>query len=307
MSLSRHREVIRAGAFGEPLLPDYLTGTERVRYQAAGEARLRGGGDLLALGRAEDTSRHVLAVLQPLEAGEVVRVQWLITGARAPRWVTAPTTEHADIPELWRSGDPMLCATCRVAVSSRLGKRRARSVFGRVWASLRGMNTTRVRMVRRWWIPSVAVVGRLHARVIPRGRWPIVVTSSELAGLLGFAAGAVSLPGVEGDGSRTLPTPPAMPSKGLPIARSNYPGTGNDVTLSEDDSGRGQTESRNAGPAQPGGGEQEAAERGCQLRARGIRGDDGQSEGPSARTCQMRAGPTDTSAVVRSAAAPACR
>ena len=77
--------MIRAGVFGEPLLPDYLTGTERVRYQAAGEARLRGGGDLLALGRAEDTSRHVLAVLQPLEAGEVVRVQWLITGARAPR------------------------------------------------------------------------------------------------------------------------------------------------------------------------------------------------------------------------------
>lgn len=213
-------------------LPDYLTTGERVRYQAAGEARLRGGGDLLALGRAEDTSRHVLAVLQPLEAGEVVRVQWLITGARAPRWVTAPTTEHADIPELWRSGDPALNAVCRVVVSSRFGTHRARAIFGRVWASLRGMNTPRTRVTRRWWIPRVAVVGRLHARVIPRGRWPIVVTSSELAGLLGFAAGAVSLPGVEGGVSRTLPTPPAMSSQGLPIARSNYPGTGNDVTLS---------------------------------------------------------------------------
>lgn len=47
-------------------LPDYLATGERERYQAAGEARLRGGGDLLALGRAEDTSRHVLAALQPL-------------------------------------------------------------------------------------------------------------------------------------------------------------------------------------------------------------------------------------------------
>ncbi len=216
-------------------LPDYLTGTERMRYQAAGEARLRGGGDLLAVGRAEDTSRHVLAVLQPLEAGEVVRVQWVITGARAPRWITAPTTEHADMPELWRSDDPMLSATCRVAVASRFGKRRARSVFGRVWASLRGMNTPRVRMVRAWWIPRLAVVGRLHARVIPRGRWPIVATSSELAGLLGFAAGAMTLPGVAGGVSRTLPTPPSMPTSGLAIAASNYPGTHNNIVLSVGD------------------------------------------------------------------------
>lgn len=216
-------------------LPDYLTGSERVRYQAAGEARLRGSGDLLALGRAEDTSRHVLAALQPLQAGEVVRVQWVITGARAPRWITAPTTEQTDMPKLWRSDDPMLCAACRVAVSSRFGKRRARSVFGRVWASLRGMNTPRVRMVRRWWVPRLAVVGRLYARVVPRGRWPIVLTSSELAGLLGFAAGAMSLPGVAGGVSRTLPTPPSMPTKGLPIAASNYPGTSNEVRLSTAD------------------------------------------------------------------------
>jgi hypothetical protein len=33
----------------------------------------RGGSDLLAVERAEDTRRHVLAALQPLEAGEVVR------------------------------------------------------------------------------------------------------------------------------------------------------------------------------------------------------------------------------------------
>jgi len=213
-------------------LPDYLTTGKRERYLAAGEARLRGGGDLLALGRAEDTSRHVLAVLQPLEAGEVVRVQWIITGAKAPRWITAPTTAETDMPEMWRTDDPMLSATCRVAVASRFGRRRARSVFGRVWASLRGMNTPRTRMARRWWMPHLAVVGRLRARVIPRGRWPIVATSSELAGLLGFAAGAMTLPGVAGGVSRTLPTPPSMPSRGLTIAASNYPGTHTDIRLS---------------------------------------------------------------------------
>jgi energy-coupling factor transporter ATP-binding protein EcfA2 len=216
-------------------LPDYLTGSKSECYQAAGEARLWGGGDLLALSRAEDTSRRVLAVLQPLEAGEVVRVQWVITGARAPRWVTAPATDNADLPAMWTSNDPMLSAVCRVAASSRFGRRRARTVFGRVWASLRGMNTPRVRMARRWWIPRIAVVGRIYARVIPRGRWPIVLTSSELAGLLGFAAGSTALPGVDGGVSRALPTPPAMASKGLPVARSNYPGVTGDVTLSVPD------------------------------------------------------------------------
>jgi hypothetical protein len=119
-------------------LPGYLTTAERHRYQVAGEMRLRGFGDLLALGRADDASRHVLAALQPLETREMVRVQWIITGAKAPRWITSPTTDPKDLPELWKADEPMLSAACRVAVSSRMGKRRARTVFGRVWASLRG-------------------------------------------------------------------------------------------------------------------------------------------------------------------------
>lgn len=214
-------------------LPDYLTTTTRHTYNAAGEARLKGFGDLLAVGRAEDTSRHVLAALQPLEDGEVVRVQWVVTGARAPRWVTSPSTADKDLPELWRSDDPMLSAACRIAVSSRFGRARARSVFGRVWASLRSMNTPRTRMVRRWWVPRFAAAARLHLRSVPRGRWPIVTTSAELAGLLGFAAGAMTLPGVPGGVSRTLPTPPSMPAKGLVIARSNYPSMAHhDIRLS---------------------------------------------------------------------------
>jgi hypothetical protein len=204
-------------------LPDYLTTTTRHTYQAAGEARLKGFGDLLAVGRAEDASRHVLAALQPLEAGEVVRVQWVITGARAPRWITSPSTADTDLPALWRADDPMLSATCRVAVSSRLGTARARSIFGRVWASLRSMNTPRTRMVRRWWVPTFAAAARLHLRSTPRGRWPIVTTSGELAGLLGFAAGAMTLPGVPGGVSRTLPTPPSMPTNADSRAADSTP------------------------------------------------------------------------------------
>jgi hypothetical protein len=56
----------------------------RYRWCKAGEIRLRGARQLLAVDRAEDTSRHLLAVLQPLTPGEVVWVQWLLVGARAP-------------------------------------------------------------------------------------------------------------------------------------------------------------------------------------------------------------------------------
>ena len=80
----------------------------------------------------------------------------------------------------------------RLALGAATGTSAARSR-----ASASGASTPRVRMARRWWIPRFAVVGRLHRRTVPRGRWPIVATSGELAGLLGFAAGATALPGVE--------------------------------------------------------------------------------------------------------------
>jgi energy-coupling factor transporter ATP-binding protein EcfA2 len=214
--------------------PEYLS-EAMPRFQAAAEVRLRGGGFLLATGRAEDTSRHVLAALQPLEDGEVVRVQWLFTGAKAPGWITSPATKDTDVPALWRSDDPMLCAVCRVAVGSRFGTERARGVFGRVWAALRGMNTPRTWVARRWWRPRFVVAAILRERRVPRGRWPIVVTAAELAGLLGVASGTAALPGVVGGVSRMLPTPPTMPVRGLPVARGNYPGTGKDITLSVSD------------------------------------------------------------------------
>jgi Type IV secretion-system coupling protein DNA-binding domain len=215
-------------------LTDYLTGDYGPRFQAATEMRLRGGGELLATDRAGDTSRHLIAALQPLQPGETVRIQWLFTGVRAPRWIIRPDVE-ADVPGLWRAG-PVLCAVSRLAVASPLGRSRAKAVLGRVWAALEGMNTPRTRMARRWWwIPRFAVAARLVLRVIPRGRWPMVATAEELAGLLGLAVGVDVLPGVPAEISRTLPPSPSMPTGGLVIARSNYPSTAAPLHLSTQD------------------------------------------------------------------------
>lgn len=203
-------------------LPDYLTGDYGPRFKAAAEIRLRGHGELLATDRAADTSRHLVAALQPLQPGEIVRVQWLLTGARAPRWISRLDIE-ADIPGLWQAG-PVLGAVGRLAVASPLGRGRAQAVLGRVWAALGGMNTPRTKVARRWWWPRLAVAARLVLRVVPRGRWPIVATTEEFAGLLGLAVGADALPGVPAEISRALPPSPSMPTSGLVIARSNYPG-----------------------------------------------------------------------------------
>lgn len=214
-------------------LTGYLTGYYGPRFQVATEIWLRGRGELLATDRAADTSRHLVAALQPLQPGETVRIQWLITGARAPRWVIRSDAE-ADIPRLWKAG-PVLSAVGRLAVASRAGRARARAVHGRVWAALRGMNTARTRVARRWWWPGFAVAARLVLRVVPRGRWPIVATTQELAGLVGLAVGADVLPGMAAEISRVLPPSSSMPTGGLVIARSNYPSTNAQLHVSTSD------------------------------------------------------------------------
>ncbi|MDQ3763033.1 MAG: type IV secretion system DNA-binding domain-containing protein [Actinomycetota bacterium] len=214
-------------------LTDYLTGCYGPRLQAATEIRLRGGGELLATDRAADTSRHIVAALQPLQPGETIRIQWLFTGVRAPRWITRPAVD-ADIPDLWQAG-PVLGAVGRLAVASPLGRGRAKAVLGRVWAAWGAMNTPQTRVARQWWWPRFTVAARLVLRVVPRGRWPVVATADELAGLLGLAVGIDVLPGVPTEISRTLPPSPSMPPGGLVIARSNYPSTAAQLHLSTSD------------------------------------------------------------------------
>lgn len=201
-------------------LPEYLTGERGPGFQAATEIRLRGGAELLGTDRADDTSRHLIASMQPLQPGEIVRLQWLMSGARAPRWVARLDAE-SDMPGLWKTG-PVLGVVARLAVGSPKGRARAKALHGRVWAALAGMNTHRTRLAARWW-PRFAVAARMVLRVVPRGRWPITATADELSGLLALAVAADPLPGVPAEIARTLPPVPTMPKQGLVIGTSNYP------------------------------------------------------------------------------------
>jgi len=206
-----------------------------VRVRAAREARSTGAAEPLATNRAVETSRRVIASLQPLGSGEVVRVQWLLVGALAPRWITRTDTPASAIPVLWKQGAPVFRAVCRVAVATGHGRRRAKGLLAGVWAALCHMNTPRARITRRWWIPDVVVGARVAGRTTPSGRWPMILTATELGGLLGLVAGESPLPGMPAAVSRTVPPSVAMPTTGQIIGVSNYPNTRTVLRLTASD------------------------------------------------------------------------
>jgi hypothetical protein len=216
------------------------------RWANAGELRLRGTGQqLLAAQRGEETSRHVLAALQPLRPGEVVRVQGLIVAARAPR----PPLNDQDIVSTpqqvilqnrrqrevrWQQTDPVLHAVCRIGAATS-DRAHARAVVRRVRAALRGQNTPGARITHRWLLPTLIVAARLTTRSIPVAIWPLTVTSREIAGLLGLATGPLLLPGVPAGVTPALPPSPITPQTGLVIAKANYPGINRLLCLARED------------------------------------------------------------------------
>ena len=214
------------------------------RWRTATELRLTGRRGLLDVRRADDTARHVLASVQPLHSDEQIRVQWIITGAR-PGWRARHDDKRRDkdhppkaIILRWRTGHPMLSATCRIAVATSSQDRsraRARGLLGGVMAALRGMNAlgayvARHRVRPRWWVARRAATWTL-----PLLRWPFTLTSTELGGLTGLVS-SQDLAGVPHPIARTLPPCPIMPSHGLVLATSNHPtGEARPLCLAERD------------------------------------------------------------------------
>ncbi|MGH3708414.1 MAG: type IV secretory system conjugative DNA transfer family protein [Pseudonocardiaceae bacterium] len=219
-------------------LPTYLDG-QSPRWRVAKELRLSGTRQLLDTRRAGDTARHVLAALQPLNGGEQIRIQWIITGAR-PSWRVRHDDKRRDKDHppkatvlRWRTAHPMLTATCRICIATDTRKR-ARRLLGTLCAALRGMNAlgayvARRRLRPRWWITR-----RANIWALPLVRWPFTLTSPELGALLGLVS-SHDLAGVPGAIARTLPPSPATPAGGLILATSNHPSTKRLLCLQPED------------------------------------------------------------------------
>ena len=218
--------------------PDYLR--ERANLTAAVEAAMTNRHRQMSVQRAQGVATALLATLQPLEAGETVVVQWLLTGAGTPSPIPSTAGRH-ELPG-WISSEELkdgyairsarqkqteafLHASLRVGVQAH-SRKRASAIVGRVWGQHRGENSPGVVLNPRWWMPGRIAVFRLSELTTPITHWPLILNTRELSGLLPIPVGDVALPGVALGLARQLPPPPGMLTAGVHAVQagvSNYP------------------------------------------------------------------------------------
>lgn len=240
---------IRAGLPGARLedAPDFLKTAPDISGAAEGAASSRRRP--MAVDRAEATSTAFLASLQPLRHGEEIRFQIIMTSAGTPppvhsassnpedRWWAAylmegEATADADAVRAARAKqkEPLLQVSMRLGVKAPTS-RQTRFLLARTWSTLAGENADGVRLFRRL-LPSPVVAARLINRRLPLTAWPLLLNVRELAGLIGFPIGGMSLPGLILGAARQLAPSPQTPAHGTIFADSNYPGMQRPLAIS---------------------------------------------------------------------------
>jgi hypothetical protein len=230
---------LRAALPGVRLTDDPEYCRSRPSFTIAGELTMTHLRRPLAVARAEAASAGVLAALQPLHGAETVLLQWIMTSAGTPQPVPSVTANkgEARLPfdDELADSDAVRAARSKQAdpllhVSGRLGiyatdRGSARHLFGRVFGTLRGLNAPGVMVIRRWWLPSWVAARRLKCLSLPVTFWPLLVSTTEAVGLVGLPVGELALPGLTLGAARQLPPLPQLPSAGVQLAVSNYPGS----------------------------------------------------------------------------------
>jgi Type IV secretory system Conjugative DNA transfer len=221
-------------------VPDYFS--RRPRFMVAAEAGLINHNRPLGVERAEIASAALVAALQPLHGAEEIHVQWIVTSIGMVRPVPSVSGRGKQQQQLWVADSvsvdpeavhaarlkrqaPLLRAVVRVGIANTSDRKCAYSLFGRAWGCLRILNATGTGVVRRWWLPVQVVAHRMERYRLPLlARWPLTLSTYELAGLSGLAIGNAQLPGLTLGRSRQLPPAPNMPTTGAVIGLSDYPG-----------------------------------------------------------------------------------
>lgn len=221
--------------------------TEPPAFQAATELRLTSMWTPLAEDRVESAATALLAALQPLPSGAIVRVQWLIAGARATTagsvsvsdllgWlIGSPRADRRDTqPDTTKKQrHPLLIATGRIAAYEPTTGH-AYGVMHRITAAFRILNAPGVE-VRRRSLPTRLVRRRITRTTMPFAHWPVFVNAVEAVGLVGLPLNGPALPGLRLGAARQVPLSPASPRQGVIIGESTYPGTPRPLALKPED------------------------------------------------------------------------
>ena len=200
--------------------PEYLNARPAIR--AASELKLTSLSRPLAHERAESAVLALLAGLHPFARGEVVRLQWLLSGARA---VLPHTEDSGEVARAVRAkhAAPVFSAVARIAVSAPT-MARAINLQTRLVSALRVLDASGVSVARRL-LPTSVIAARVYARAVPITIWPMRLNTKEAVGLIGLPLGAMHIPGLPLGSARQLPPPDGMATRGLVLAESNFTGT----------------------------------------------------------------------------------
>lgn len=210
----------------------------------------------LASERAAEISASILAALQPLNAGERVVVQWVLSplGPLAP--VMPRSKPSGSRPFLARvlhdlttgrefDGQDLQMARAKqssavYAATGRIGVvagdvRRARRLLSQVLGTHHTANAPGAHLYRRR-LPAARVRRALVERRLPLVTHPCTLNAAELAALAAFPVGQMSLPGLRLAGARQLAPASDIPSGGRVLARATFPGSERPLAVSVTDS-----------------------------------------------------------------------
>lgn len=185
---------------------------------------------------AESLSSRLLANLQPLESGEKIVVQWLVSphgpvepvksptaSTHGSAYLSPPPTDAEAVGALRKKLDqPLLLASGRIGVRSSTGwgeLKHLRQVEA-PWHETRAPGVHFLRRLRS----DRSVARSMQLRRVPLVEWPARLSAEEFTGLVGWPIGVVAMPGLSLGGSRQLAPSPLIPTTGTVLADSTYPG-----------------------------------------------------------------------------------
>ncbi len=207
--------------------------------------------------RADDPAQSaaaLLASLQPLEDGERVVIQWVVTPAppaSVPDVVTLQDRplglaalfgqrEPVRVPAELVAGardkrsEPALSAALRIGVTT-ASRSRDRQVLRRVLGPVYRASSPWASFRRRW-LPAELVAGRIARASAPVFGWAALLNAKEAAAFLGVPIGEPRLPGLTLGASPQLPPAAEIPETGRVLGRATFPGAERPVAVSPTDS-----------------------------------------------------------------------
>ena len=208
---------------------------------AAAEISLAGSDDILRVEGAEQVSTSILSALRPLDEGDELAMQWLIAPVAPPAplrrsWVmqrlgfaTGKPQPKPTKGERQKQEGPHVLAVVRLGAAA-ADVRHARRLLRRLLGAFHVTSGQRAHLRRRL-IPHIITERRLRLRLVPLIRFPLWLTTKELAGLVGIPLGDIVLPGLELGAARQLPVPPELPADGPALGLSNYAGSDRRLTF----------------------------------------------------------------------------